>query len=149
MSVIIEVNLKELRCLDSSGDNWPESDLELEIRGGLGVSVGTTPNPPGNRESHTLFRKAPGESIEVSPFTGGGAVTLNITKQLEVRPNEFVWIGGTLVEVDGASADDDLGDHRPNISFIEFNNMTGPFQRNVRFFSTGQVIDAVYEFRRI
>lgn len=149
MSVIIEVNLKELRCLDSSGDNWPESDLELEICGGLGVSVGTTANGPGNRESHTLFRKAPNESIEVSPYTGGGAVTLNISKQLEIRPNEFVWIGGVLFEKDGASPDGFLGDHRPNISFIEFNNMNGSFQRNVRFSDTGQVIEDVYEFRKI
>lgn len=147
MSVIIEVTLKELRCLDASGDTFPESKFELEIRGGLGVSVGTTQFPPGNRESHTLFRKADGEGIEVPEFTGPRV--LNISKQLEVRPNEFVWIGGVLMEEDGASADDFLGDYRPNISFNEFNNMTGPFEKPVRFSDTGQVVEAVYAFRRV
>ncbi|HDR8156109.1 TPA: hypothetical protein QC057_005202 [Bacillus cereus] len=90
MSIKIEVNLKELRCLDSSGDNWPEGETELEIRGGLGVSVGTTAFPPGNRESHTLFRKADGDGIEISPYTGGGFHMLNLSKQLTVHPNEFV-----------------------------------------------------------
>ncbi|MEH7219507.1 hypothetical protein [Bacillus toyonensis] len=146
MTVMIEVNLKELRCLDSSGDTFPESPNQLEIRGGLGVSVGTTATGPGNRESHTLFRKPDNQGVEVYP---SNPLVLNSRKQFEVRPNEFVWIGGVLVEEDGASADDSLGDQRPNISFIEFNNMTDPFRKAVRFSSTGQVIEAIYEFRRV
>ncbi|WIK98735.1 hypothetical protein QPL86_27475 (plasmid) [Bacillus bombysepticus] len=90
MSIKIEVNLKELRCLDSSGDNWPEGETELEIRGGLGVSVGTTAFLLGNRESHTLFRKADGDGIEIFPYTGVGFHMLNLSKQLTVHPNEFV-----------------------------------------------------------
>ncbi|WP_144499686.1 hypothetical protein [Bacillus sp. FDAARGOS_235] len=146
MSVKIEVILKEIQCRRSTGDLYPESGFELEIRGGLGVSVGTTQYGPGNRESHTLFRKANNEGIEVTMAT---PITLNISKQLEVRPNEFVWVGGVLMEEDIWSEDDSLGDNRPNISFDVFNNMSGPFEKTITFLDTDQIIAVIYEFRRI
>ncbi|OTW88247.1 hypothetical protein BK702_11615 [Bacillus thuringiensis serovar cameroun] len=146
MSVMIEVILKEIQCRRSFGDLYPENEFDLEIRGGLGVSVGITQYGPGNRESHTLFRKANNEGVSIDIAS---PIRLNISKQLEVRPNEFVWVGGVLMEEDIWSEDDNLGDNRPNISFDVFNNMTGPFEKEIRFFDTDQIIVVVYEFRRV
>ncbi|MEW5205512.1 hypothetical protein [Bacillus cereus] len=152
MSLELEVILEKIRCISTGGDDEPFGVDALEVRGGLGASVGREQWGDGNRESHTFFRRPDDEGVRIP---GGDFFAIQVGRRLIVHPNEFVWIGGRLMEDDDLSADDDFNGGHTAIPF-DYNFLnTYPTVVNeghrtgVMFSTQGQEVEAVYFLKKL
>jgi hypothetical protein len=119
----------------------------LEIYGHLGAWV-IFMNPAGNpqhRIEHLLMnRMDPSMNQSIAEHT-----TLHIgktTPRMNVRPNEFLWIGGHLKEQDDTSANDSLGDNHLKFRYDILYDHVGE-EKRVMFTESGQFVEAIFRIR--
>ncbi|MBR0696003.1 hypothetical protein [Bradyrhizobium lablabi] len=120
---------------------------DLEIYGHLGAWV-IFINPAGHEQhriQHLLMdRMNPSMRQSITEHA-----TLHIgktTPPMDVRPNEFLWIGGHLKEQDDTSANDSLGDNHLKFRYDILEGHVNE-EKRVMFTESGQVVEAIFRIR--
>jgi hypothetical protein len=115
----LKVTLQALECTFSGGD---EDDDTLEIRGFI-EARGVTINPAGEFvpgfTPEKLWEEKSSDGRNIAP---NSEIAINRTTQFLVFENDFLWLGGQIIEVDDFGKDDVLGNDFRKIKYSDIQN---------------------------
>ncbi|MGW0435499.1 hypothetical protein ACWDV4_23540 [Micromonospora sp. NPDC003197] len=122
-----------------------EADIDLEVRGTLGVCVG--PPPGNNRVCHTLFRRADDEGVKIDFLE---TFPIEVGRNVDIHPGEILRIGGHLKEDDDFSKDDDFGDRGITFDHDYFKDKDQGVRHQIEYPNlAGQQVFVFYRLRKI
>ncbi|MFX3630167.1 MAG: hypothetical protein ACE3JR_12770 [Ectobacillus sp.] len=136
----VRVTLNAIKCHEVGDD----AGSTLEIYGDL-FARQVIVNDFGDFESlveHRLFHKPSGEAIHLGE---GTQFQINESRDFEIHPNQFLWVGGHLAEQDDTSANDNMG----------FNDVKIPYdlittdRKEVHFQESDQIAKAIYTITQL
>ncbi|NLD45694.1 MAG: hypothetical protein GX660_00650 [Clostridiaceae bacterium] len=89
---------------------------------------------------HHMFHMPSGQAIHLGE---GAQYQINETRDFEIHPNQFLWIGGHLAENDTFSSNDNMGFHDVK---IPYDHITTD-RREVHFQESDQIAKAIYSIQ--
>ncbi|MBG9447257.1 hypothetical protein [Cytobacillus firmus] len=91
---------------------------------------------------HRLFHKPGGDAIHLGE---GTQFQINESREFEIHPNQFLWVGGHLAEHDSTSANDNMGfvDEK-----IPYEHLTTD-RIEVHFQESDQIAKAIYGITKL